>query len=102
MHGLPYRTACGIHWHMNLANKIEYIATDDKQQVIPWVRFTEAGGKVTEYRTSDFKDDPAQHKVRAMDCMVCHNRPAHHFRPPNDLVDLAMSLGNIDPTIPWI
>ncbi|MSU62047.1 MAG: cytochrome C [Pedosphaera sp.] len=94
--------AGGIHWHMNLANKIEYIATDDKQQVIPWVRFTEANGTVTEYRTAEFKDDPSQHKIRAMDCMVCHNRPAHHFRAPNDLVDLAMSLGNIDPTIPWI
>ena len=27
--------ATGIHWHMNVANEIEYIATDDKRQVIP-------------------------------------------------------------------
>ena len=30
--------ATGIHWHMNVANEIEYIATDDKRQVIPWVQ----------------------------------------------------------------
>jgi hypothetical protein len=94
--------AGGIHWHMNLANKVEYIATDDRQQEIPWVRMTDASGKVTEFRSPDFKGDPAQHRIRAMDCMVCHNRPAHHFRAPNDVVDLAMSLGGIDPSIPWI
>jgi len=26
----------GIHWHMNLANEISYIATDNHRQVIPW------------------------------------------------------------------
>ena len=28
----------GIHWHMNIANEVTYIATDDHRQVIPWVR----------------------------------------------------------------
>ena len=27
--------ATGIHWHMNVANEIEYVATDDKRQEIP-------------------------------------------------------------------
>src|SRR5688500_5167324 len=44
----------GIHWHMNLANKVEYIATDRQRQVISWVRFTDSSGKITEYRTPDF------------------------------------------------
>lgn len=89
----------GIHWHMNLANKVEYIATDEKRQVIPWVRLTNTKGEVTEFRTKDFKDDPAQHTIRRMDCMACHNRPAHHFRAPGDAVDLAMSTGKIDPKL---
>ncbi len=92
----------GIHWHMNLGNKVEYIATDPQRQIIPWVRFTDAQGKTTEFRTADFKDDVAAHTIRTMDCMDCHNRPAHHFRPPNDAVDLAMTVGRIDPAIPWI
>src|SRR3954471_12723479 len=30
--------APGIHWHADAANEIDYIATDDKRQVIPYVR----------------------------------------------------------------
>jgi nitrate/TMAO reductase-like tetraheme cytochrome c subunit len=92
----------GIHWHMNLANKIEYIATDPQRQVIPWVRLTDRNGKVTEYRTPDFKDDPAKHAIKRMDCLDCHNRPAHRFSSPNDAIDHAMALGRIDPSIPWV
>lgn len=92
----------GIHWHMNLANKVEYIATDPQRQVIPWVRFTDSSGKITEYRTADFNDDPSKHVIRRMDCMDCHNRPAHNFKTPNDEVDTAMSVGAIDPAMPWI
>jgi nitrate/TMAO reductase-like tetraheme cytochrome c subunit len=92
----------GIHWHMNLANKVEYIATDEQRQVIPWVRFTDASGKITEYRAKDFKDDPGKFQVRRMDCLDCHNRPAHDFPAPNDSVDVAMATGKIDPSIPWI
>ncbi|MEY2504376.1 MAG: hypothetical protein QOG27_656, partial [Verrucomicrobiota bacterium] len=40
----------GIHWHMNIANKIEYITTGDDLQTIPWVRMTNPQGVVTEYR----------------------------------------------------
>jgi hypothetical protein len=36
-----------------------------------------------------------------MDCMDCHNRPAHKFLSPNDAVDLSMAAGKIDPAIPW-
>jgi|SRR5436190_1164361 len=92
----------GIHWHMNVANKIEYIATDDQRQVIPWVRVTATNGVVTEFRTDNFTAVPATQTIRTMDCLDCHNRPAHHFRTPNDAVDLAMAAGRIDPAIPLV
>jgi hypothetical protein len=92
----------GIHWHVSPQNKVEYIATDDKRQVIPWVRFTDGSGKVTEYRVADFRNDPAQHQIRTLDCLDCHNRPAHQFRSPNDAVDHAMAEGKIDPALPWV
>jgi hypothetical protein len=92
----------GIHWHMNLDNKVEYIATGERAETIPWVRVTDATGKVTEFASKDFKDDPAKHSIKRMDCMDCHNRPAHNFLPPNDAVDLAMASGRVDPTIPWV
>jgi nitrate/TMAO reductase-like tetraheme cytochrome c subunit len=91
----------GIHWHMNIANKIEYIATDDRLLSIPWVRMTNDKGVATEYRTPDFKGDPSQYRIRRMDCMDCHSRPAHKTHTPNDAVDLAMATGRIDPRIPW-
>jgi nitrate/TMAO reductase-like tetraheme cytochrome c subunit len=90
----------GIHWHMNIANKVEYIASDEQLTKIPWVRVTNAQGLATEYRSPDFKDDPARHKVRTMDCMDCHSRPAHKVQSPNDAVDIAMAAGRIDRTIP--
>ncbi len=94
--------AQGIHWHMNLANKIEYIAADEKRLSIPWVRVTDASGQVTEFKTPQFTNAPAPGAIRTMDCMDCHNRPAHHFRSPNDATDQAMSQGRIDPALPWV
>lgn len=90
----------GIHWHMNIANKVEYIASDEHLNKIPWVRVTNAQGLTTEYRSPEFKDDPARHKIRTMDCMDCHSRPAHKVQSPNDAVDIAMANGRIDRTIP--
>ena len=46
--GTPERGS-GIHWHMNIGNRIEYIATDAPRQVIPWVKLTDRDGTVTEF-----------------------------------------------------
>ena len=43
----------GIHWHMNIANEIDYISTDEQRQVIPWVRIKDGQGNVTEYQDRD-------------------------------------------------
>jgi nitrate/TMAO reductase-like tetraheme cytochrome c subunit len=92
----------GIHWHMNVGNKVQYLATDDARQKIPWVRVVDAQGAVTEYRTKIFTNTVDESRIRTMDCMDCHNRPAHTYQSPNDAVNLAMSLGHIDRNLPWI
>ncbi len=93
----------GIHWHMNVGNTIEYYASDASRQKIPWVRVTDrTEGVVTEYHTPDFTNAPNPEAIRVMDCMDCHNRPAHVLRAPNDAVDLAMSLHDIDTSLPYI
>jgi len=92
----------GIHWHMNVANKIEYIAADESRQKIPWIRVTDKQGVVTEYRAAKFTNDVSAMPVRRMDCMDCHNRPAHKFNSPESAVNLAMALGDIDHGLPWI
>lgn len=92
----------GIHWHMNVANKIEYIATDPQRQVIPWVRMTDRQGVVREYGTPGFTPDPTNHVIRTMDCMDCHNRPSHIFQTPGESVDKALYTKELDPSIPRI
>lgn len=92
----------GIHWHMNVNNTVEYYPTDETRQKIPWVRVRSRQGVVTEYRTKDFTNAVDETAVRKMDCMDCHNRPAHKYQTPNDAVNLAMGLGRIDRSLPWI
>jgi hypothetical protein len=93
----------GIHWHMNIANKVDYIATDHARQVIPWVRVTAADGTVTVYQSEDnplTDEQVATASPRRMDCIDCHNRPSHNFQPPARAVNVAMATGRIDPKIP--
>lgn len=92
----------GIHWHVSQDNKIEYLATDERRQVIPWVRVTDPQGVVTEYRVPKFTNDISGYEIRRMDCMDCHNRPSHRYRSPNDAVNFAMSIGKIDPALPFV
>ncbi|MBM3880769.1 MAG: cytochrome C [Verrucomicrobia bacterium] len=92
----------GIHWHMNVGNRVEYYATDATRQKIPWVRLIDPQGVVREYRSPGFTNEIRKADIRVMDCMDCHNRPAHVFETPSDAVNLAMSLGSIDPTLPSI
>ncbi len=96
--------ATGIHWHMNVANEIEYIATDDKRQVIPWVRVKDRFGKVTEYiAKGTTPEELAKGERRRMDCMDCHNRPSHAMAPtPERAVNDAMASGLIPLTLPFV
>lgn len=101
----------GIHWHVNPTNIVQYIAArwengqwvpDPTRQSIPWVRLVDGQGVVLEFRKPGFTNDPNSFAIRTMDCMDCHNRPAHQYRPPTEAVDRALLLGRIDPTLPWI
>ncbi|NOY07096.1 MAG: cytochrome C [Chlorobi bacterium] len=95
----------GIHWHMNIDNKIEYYASDERRQVIPWIKSTNEDGIITIYRsTEDDFDESKMDKdaIRRMDCIDCHNRPSHLFRNPSGLVNELMSIGWIDASLPDI
>jgi hypothetical protein len=93
----------GIHWHMNLDNKVEFIATDEGRQTIPWVKFTDRNGNVKEYTAEGVtKEQIAQGERRLMDCMDCHNRPAHTFEPSVErAVDIAIANGHLPRTLPF-
>ena len=95
----------GIHWHMNIANKMEYIHTDSVRSEIPWVRVTEKDGTVKIFRDteSDFNDkDYNPENLRVLDCIDCHNRPSHIYHPADKSINLSLSLGKIDESLPYI
>lgn len=95
----------GIHWHMNIANKITYFATDEQRQTIPWVRMEDAQGHVTEYAAKDSPPTQAQidkASKRRMDCIDCHNRPSHVYTPPDLSVDRGIVGHSIDASLPYI
>jgi len=98
-------TGGGIHWHMNIANDIYYIAADKKRESIPWVKAVSKTGKVTEYMSTESPLTPeeiARASIRKMDCVDCHNRPSHIYNPPDSALNVAFETGKLDPSLPYL
>ncbi|MGH9367230.1 MAG: NapC/NirT family cytochrome c [Thermoanaerobaculia bacterium] len=96
----------GIHGrHLDTIERIEYLSTDGRRQVIPRVAYVDDDGKKVEYVSTDVKPTPeqlARGERRKMDCMDCHNRPTHAFEMPERAVDTAMTDGRISKDLPYI
>ena len=95
----------GIHWHMNLGNEVTYIATDRQRQVIPWIRVKDRQGNISEFydRTRPLSNEQiASAEKRRMDCIDCHNRPAHTYLPPDIALDQSFAAGRLDPSLPYL
>jgi nitrate/TMAO reductase-like tetraheme cytochrome c subunit len=94
----------GIHWHMNLANEIEYVTTDTKREVIPLVRVRKSDGTTREYVLDGATPEQiAGGERRRMDCLDCHNRPAHTMlATPERAVNEAMAEERIPRDLPFI
>ena len=93
----------GIHWHIE--NKISYIATDNSEQEIPWVRVQMVDGKTVDYNAVNSPIDTTHlqnYPIRQMDCITCHNRISHQIEPPAEVVDKSLALGSLPTTIPFI
>lgn len=97
--------ATGIHWHMNIANRVWFVATDKQSQVIPWVKVTSPDGRTTEYLAKGTSLTPKQLDalpIQTMDCVSCHARPSHKFLPPDQAVDAAFEAGQLDSALPFL
>ena len=92
----------GIHWHSNSSDQVYYWARDEDREDIPWVDVLHADGIHTIDKDESIQAAPPKEELRLMDCMDCHNRPAHIFRSPNDLVDAALSKEMLDRKIPYV
>lgn len=96
----------GIHWHVSSNTTVQYIASDEKRLIIPYVRVTHTDGTIEEFKGDGMEelgeiaaDDP---RLRTMDCIDCHNRPSHIYRSPAYAIDRAMDFGQVDPHLPNI
>ena len=95
----------GIHWHINPHVRIDYLATDPGRQQITWVRSTNLdSGEVKVFRDKSRQDiqPPPDSDLRTMDCMDCHNRPSHRYRPPVQFINSAMTAGRVPVALPEI
>ncbi len=95
----------GIHWHMNIANEITYISSDDQRQVIPWVRMKDREGNITDFIATGVEmtaEEIERASKRRMDCVDCHNRPSHIYQPPDRAVNEGFVSGRLDPSLPYL
>jgi hypothetical protein len=99
-----YGMGSGIHWHADPANEIDYITTDDKRQVIPYVRVKDRTGAVREYVAEGVSPDQlAKGERRRMDCMDCHNRPSHQLAASAErAINEAMARREIPVDLPYV
>ena len=89
----------GIHWHVGAGNRIRFLA-DPSREAIYSVELTTPDGA-----QKIFKNDavpPVDAQWRVLDCIDCHNRPAHGFGDPTQAVDAALDDGRIDTSLPFI
>ncbi len=94
----------GIHWHMNIANQVSYLA-DPKRQNVSYIRVKDMQGRVTEYLAKDTNvnlDQARKAALHRMDCVDCHNRPTHIYVPPDQAVDSAIFARRIDESLPFV
>jgi len=103
--GRNWQGLTGIHGrHLDATERISYVSTDGRRQVIPQVTYRDDDGQTVVYESSDAKMSPqelAAGEHRKMDCMDCHNRPTHAFQMPERAVDQAMNNGQISPELPF-
>ena len=95
----------GIHWHANDDNVIDYIYTDERRLVIPWIKVTSKDGKETIFRSKDSNFDEKnfnKDNLRTMDCIDCHNRPSHIYHQPDKMINNNLASEKMDETLPYI
>lgn len=96
----------GIHWHINPDVKIEYVASDEKREFIPWVRYinTATNDTVIYQDIYEALEPEAMDtlEMRVMDCLDCHNRPSHHYLPPQEFTDQLITAGAIPVELPEV
>ncbi len=94
----------GVHGaHMRPGVTIRYTAQDKRRESIPWVEYKDSSRGITRTyaATSAAPDSGRKLATFEMQCVDCHNRPAHAFETPESAVDAALLRGEISPSLPF-
>jgi hypothetical protein len=83
---------------------VRYQAADKKRQQIPWVEYRNANIGVTQTFIAGGAAPASSSSLAIfeMQCVDCHNRPAHAFEVPDRAVDGAIATGQIPAGLPFI
>jgi hypothetical protein len=92
-----------IHWHADPAIRIEYVATDEARQTIPYVKVIGPDRTVREYVSAEANEQTiASGQRRMMDCLDCHNTIGHPIaQTPERGVDAAIASGQVSRQLPY-
>jgi len=98
--------SAGIHGrHLDAEERISYVSTDGRRELIPKVTYRDDDGMLVDYVSEDVKVSPAdlaRGERRKMDCLDCHNRPSHAFELPERAVDRAINEGRVSRDLPFV
>jgi hypothetical protein len=101
----------GIHWHTSEDFEVFYRHIDQEREKIVEVIMTGPDGSRRVYREPPVAGQETATagsaralagEVRKMDCIDCHNRPAHIFLLPAEAIDQKMLTGAIPLSLPYI
>jgi nitrate/TMAO reductase-like tetraheme cytochrome c subunit len=94
----------GIHGrHLDVSSRVQYVAVDRQRQILPQVEYLDDKGRKIIFSSTDANAAKMpRSERRVMDCMDCHNRPAHTFQLPDRAVDQSIDEGLISPDLPFI
>lgn len=93
----------GIHGrHLNPDLDIRFASTDPARQDIVWVEShnSRTGETKTWTKSGTTPDQYQDLKKISMQCVDCHNRPAHPFQLPGRALDSAFASGKLPTTLP--
>ncbi|MBK8792854.1 MAG: NapC/NirT family cytochrome c [Holophaga sp.] len=104
--GRTWQGQAGIHGrHLDDGERITYVAADSRRQTIAKITYKDDKGQLVDYLADDNKltpDELAKLPSRPMDCVDCHNRPAHTFEMPSPALDKAINSQHISRELPFI
>ncbi len=109
--GDPQNVDRSVHWHV--VRTFTYNTPDENASTIDFVTSTTPDGQVQEWIALDKVSDAAHVQpdidaIKAtqptvtLSCYDCHNRVGHTMANPGTDMDYELSVGTIDPSLPYI